>query len=70
MAETKFAKHTVTNTTPGPKILNTRNGGILLHAGETTEAIELSEAEFAVAKSTEWFDFPAAKPTKDAAKAD
>lgn len=46
----------VTNTSTGPRGLNTVEGTILLEPGEARE-VELSEAEAKIAKGTGWFTF-------------
>ncbi|AYJ87660.1 hypothetical protein D3Y57_19190 [Sphingomonas paeninsulae] len=57
MAEAKNVKHVVTNVSGGPRVINAIPG-VLLQNGESTDgAVEMTEAEFAVAKSTEWFKF-------------
>lgn len=62
MADTKTVKHVVTNVSGGPKVVNSVPG-VLLQDGETTpEPVEMTEAEYAVAKKTEWFRFGASKP--------
>lgn len=66
-----MAKHTITNTTDGPKIVNGEAGGVLIAAG-ASEEVEISDAELAIAKGTEWFEFgaAAAKAAAKEAKAD
>lgn len=56
MADIKFVKATVTNTSGGPKVLNAKDIRVL-QAGETAEDVEISEAELEAAKGTEWFGF-------------
>lgn len=57
-----MAKQTITNTTEGPRVVNGAEGPVTIPAGGSVE-VDLSEAEFKVAKSTEWFDFgKTAKP--------
>lgn len=65
MADVKSAKHTVTNVSDGPKVVNTLIGGTILQAGESAE-VEMSEAEATSAIVTEWFEFGKAKPAKAA----
>ncbi len=67
MAEVKLTKHTVTNTTDGPKIINGASAAVL-QPGESMD-VELSDAEHASAKASEWFGF-GASAAKAAAKAD
>ena len=67
MADTKTAKHVVTNVTDGPKVLNAIPA-IVLQPGQSTDgAVEMTEGEYAVAKEGDWFKFGAAA-AKDAAK--
>lgn len=52
-----MSKHTVTNETEGPKVLNSVPI-ILLGAGESTaEPVEMTDDELKVAKATGWFKF-------------
>lgn len=60
MAETKTAKHTVTNLTDGPKVLNAYPSAMVLQAGETAD-VEMTEAEATAAVVSEWFGFGKAK---------
>lgn len=63
MAETdkpKTVKHVVTNVTDGPKVLNALPI-VTLQPGQSTDgAVEMTEAEYAVAKGYDWFKFGAA----------
>ena len=61
----KFSKHTITNVSDGPKVVNAKTV-ITLQPGESAD-VEMTEGEFASAKSTEWFGF-GAKAAKEAAK--
>lgn len=62
----KFTKHTITNVSGGPKVINSPQGHIL-QAGQVAEDVELNEAELASAKATGYFEFGAAA-AKRAAK--
>lgn len=69
MADQKIVKHVVTNVSDGPKVLNARPAGVLPAGASTEEPVEMTEAEYEVAKATGWFKFGAAKAaTKDDAK--
>lgn len=69
MADTKTAKHVVTNTTDGPKVLNSLPPQILQPGQSTDGPVELSEAEYTIAKDGDWFKFgtAAAKAADDKA---
>jgi len=54
-----MAKHTITNTSGGPRMVNTTTGAVMLKAGETRDDLELSDAELKSAKGTDWFAFGA-----------
>lgn len=60
MADAKTSKHVVTNITGGPKVLNCIPPGILLAGDSTDDPVEMTEAEYELAKSTGWFKFGAA----------
>jgi hypothetical protein len=45
----------LTNTTTGPKGVNTTTGLVYINAGQTSEDLDLSEAELASAESTGHF---------------
>jgi hypothetical protein len=47
----------ITNTSKGPRGLNTKAGQVLLNPGQTVDDVELSDAEAKIAKATGWFDF-------------
>jgi hypothetical protein len=64
----EIRKHTVRNTAPGPRGLNTVDGYRELAPGETLTGVELSEAEFKSADKTGYFHFDSA--AKRDAKAD
>jgi hypothetical protein len=55
MAETH--KVSVKNTSGGRRILNGLNGPVLLHAGETTDSVEISDAELKIARDVGYFEF-------------
>lgn len=60
MAEPKIVKHVVTNSSDGPKIVNALTP-VILQPGESTDgAVEMTEAEYAVAKDGGYFAFGAA----------
>jgi hypothetical protein len=59
MADTQ--KVTVKNVSDGPRILNGANGPVLTHAGETTEAVEISAVELKIARATGYFEFDGAE---------
>lgn len=61
MADQKLVKQIVTNVTAGPKVLNSRPGGVLAPGASTDEPVEMTEAEYEAAKSTGWFKFGAPK---------
>jgi hypothetical protein len=67
MAEQKIVKHVVTNTTDGPKVLNSMPPGILAAGDSTDEPVTMTEAEYESAKATGWFKFGAAA-AKEASK--
>lgn len=46
----------ITNTSQGPRGVNTVEGPVLLEPGQSVD-VELSEAEAKVARSTGWFKF-------------
>lgn len=69
MAEQKIVKHVVTNITRGPKVLNCIPPGLLAAGDSTDDPVEMTEAEYEVAKGTGWFKFGAAA-AKAAAKDD
>lgn len=66
MADSEYTKQTITNVTDGPKVVNGRPAGVLA-AGGSVE-VEMTKAEIASAKASEWFAFGAA--AAKAAKAD
>lgn len=47
----------VTNVSAGPRGLNTKTGQVLVEPGQTIDNVELTDAEFGVAKASGWFDF-------------
>lgn len=55
MADTH--KVSVKNTSGGPRVLNGLNGPVLTHAGETTEGVEISDAELKIARELGYFEF-------------
>lgn len=61
MADTK--KFTVTNTHSGPRVLNSVPVRVL-QPGETVEDVEMTDAEHAIAKAGEWFEFGKAAAAK------
>ena len=63
-----MAKHTFTNVSGGPRIVNGSDGPVSIQPGQSAE-VEISDAELKSAKSTEWFEFGKAA-AKEAAKAD
>jgi len=67
MAEQKIVKHVVTNITNGPKVLNAITPGLLAAGDSTDDPVEMTEAEYEVAKASGWFKFGAAA-SKAAAK--
>lgn len=69
MAEEKIVKHVVTNSTDGPKVLNSRPAMILAAGAATDGAVELTEGEYEAAKATDWFKFGSAA-AKAAEKSD
>jgi len=72
MAEQKIVKHVVTNTSDGPRVLNSRPAGVLAAGDSTDDPVEMTEAEYEAAKASGWFKFgtAAAKaPAKDGDKA-
>jgi hypothetical protein len=56
MADPKFSKQTVTNVSPGPRVLNSREGHIL-QPGQTLEDVDVNDAELEIAKATGYFEF-------------
>lgn len=64
-----MATYHATNTTSGPKLLNS-TPGVTLKPGERTAApVEISDAEMASMKRFDWFEFePAAADKKPTAK--
>ena len=48
--------YSVKNTQPGPRGVNSVNGVVLIEVGQTVE-VEMTDAEFASAKSTGHFEF-------------
>lgn len=59
MADVKMIKVHAANQTNGPKVLNA-SPIVTLQAGQSTDGeIEISEAELAAAKKTDWFKFGA-----------
>ena len=67
-----------TNTTPGPKGVNVIGGDVVfVGPGQTSDALNVSEAEAASAKATGWFEIDGkatvqapAQPRQNAAKPD
>lgn len=57
MAEPKIVKHVVTNVSDGPKVLNALTVGVLAAGDSTDEPVEMTEAEYEVAKASGWFKF-------------
>lgn len=55
MADIKTSKHTVTNTSDGPKVLNSTPPTILQAGASTDGPVEISDAELAIAKEHGWF---------------
>jgi hypothetical protein len=47
----------ITNTSKGPRGINTKAGQIMLEPGQTVDDVELADAEAKIAKATGWFDF-------------
>jgi hypothetical protein len=66
MADAKTGKHVVTNVSGGPKVLNAIPSIVLADGEATDGAVEMTEAEYAAAKATDWFKFG---PAKEAPKA-
>lgn len=66
MAEQKTVKHVVTNITRGPKVLNCMPPGLLAAGDSTDDPVEMTEAEYAIAKGTGWFKFGAAAKEPEA----
>lgn len=63
-----MAKHTFTNVSGGPRIVNGVAGAVVIGPG-MSEEVDVSDAELKIAKSTEWFELGAAAAkaaTKDA----
>lgn len=60
-----MAKHIVTNVTNGPKVLNCTPPGLLAAGDSTDDPVEISDAEYVIAKETGWFKFAAPKAAKD-----
>lgn len=62
----------VTNTSEGPRGLNTKKGQVVLNPGESRDDIELVEAEAKIAKDSGWFAFGAEadKAAKEAERAE
>lgn len=69
MADQKIVKHVVTNVTGGPKVLNCIPPGLLAAGDSTDDPVEMTEAEYEIAKGTGWFKF-GATAAKAAAKDD
>lgn len=64
-----MAKHTITNTAGGPRVINGADGPVTIAAGASQE-VDVSEAELKIAKGTEWFEFGAAAAKASAKDAD
>ena len=57
---------TFTNTTQGPKGVNTKKGLVYIDPGKTSADLDVEDAEIASAEATGWFDIDAApKALKD-----
>lgn len=52
-----MAKHVVTNTSDGPKVLNSTPPTVLQAGASTDGPVEISDAELAIAKDHGWFEF-------------
>ena len=63
-----MAKHTFTNTSGGPRVVNGVDGPVTIANGDSAE-VEVSDPELKSAKATGWFE-TGAKAAKEADKAD